>query len=71
MGSYSIRKLVAANIRRLRLEHNETQEELSNVIGYSVPAVANYEKGYRTPDLETFIRIAKHYGASIEDFLKE
>lgn len=61
-------QLIGANIRRLRLAYGETQQELGNLIGYGVTTVANYESGYRMPNLETFFKIAFHYGASLEDF---
>ena len=33
--------------------------------------IANYESGYRLPDLETFFEIALHYRASLEDFMRD
>lgn len=72
MGNTKITpQLIGQNIRRIRLEHGETQQELGQLIGYGATTVANYESGYRMPDLETFLAIAIHYGASIEDFVKE
>lgn len=62
--------VIGANIRRLRTLHRETQRELGELLGYGATTIANYESGYRMPDLETFIHIAMHYGASIEEFLQ-
>lgn len=56
-------QLIGMNIRRLRVEHGETQQELGEVLGYGATTVANYESGYRMPDLETFFEIAIHYDA--------
>ena len=64
-------QVIGANIRRIRLEHGETQQQLGELLGYGATTVANYESGYRLPDLETFFAIALHYGASLEDFMKE
>lgn len=61
-------KMIGENIRRLRLQYGETQEELGELIGYGATTIANYESGYRMPDLETFFIIAEHYHASLEDF---
>ena len=63
-------QVIGANIRRIRLEHGETQQQLGTLLGYGPTMVANYESGYRLPDLETFFQIALHYGASLEDFLR-
>lgn len=64
-------QLIGANIRRLRQDHEETQQQLGEFLGYGATAVANYESGYRMPDLETFFQIALHYGATLEDFIRE
>ena len=62
-------EIIGANIRRLRTESGETQQQLASRLGYGVSTIANYESGYRLPDLVTFFRIAFHYGASLEDFV--
>ena len=63
-------QMIGAGIRRLRIEHRETQEQLGDYLGYGATTVANYESGYRLPDLETFFEIVIHYGAKLEDFWK-
>ena len=64
-------QLIGQNIRRIRQEHGETQQQLGALLGYGATTIANYETGYRMPDLETFFQIALHYGASLEDFILE
>ena len=62
---------IGANIRRIRLEHAETQDQLGTILGYGATTIANYESGYRLPDLLTFFQIALHYEASLEDFMQK
>ena len=64
-------QVIGANIRRIRLEHGETQQQLGEMLGYGATTIANYESGYRLPDLETFFEIALHYGASLVEFMIE
>ena len=64
-------QVIGANIRRIRLEHGETQQQLGEMLGYGATTIANYESGYRLPDLETFFEIALYYGASLDEFMKE
>ena len=64
-------QVIGANIRRLRLEHGETQQQLGELLGYGATTIANYESGYRLPDLETFFEIALNYRASLEDFMRD
>ncbi|MDO4976728.1 MAG: helix-turn-helix transcriptional regulator [Eubacteriales bacterium] len=61
---------IGGNIRRLRMEHGETQEQLGEFLGYGATTIANYESGYRLPDLLTFLQIAFHYDATLEEFVK-
>ena len=61
-------EIIGAAIRRLRLEHGETQQQLGEFLGYGATTIANYEKGYRLPDLETFLEMAIHYDAELKDF---
>ena len=64
-------QVIGASIRRIRLEHGETQQQLGELLGYGATTIANYESGYRLPDLETFFEIALHYRASLKDFMRE
>ena len=61
---------IGANIRRLRRERGETQRQLAEFLDYGISTVANYESGYRLPDLLTFLMIAFHYETSLEDFVR-
>lgn len=63
-------KMIGANIKRLRLENGETQQQLGEFLGYGPTTVANYESGFRLPDLITFFEIALHYNAKLEDFVR-
>lgn len=64
-----IRKRLGKNIRGLRVAYGETQEKLSEAIGYSKNAVSNYENGIREPEQDTLATIAKHYSISVEELL--
>lgn len=63
--------IVGKNIRRLRIQNQETQNELGMIIGYGATTVANYECGDRMPDLITAYRIAIHYDIRMEELLQE
>lgn len=61
---------VGKNIREFRVKNGETQQTLGEIIGYSATTVANYESGYRLPDIITARIIAEHYGVTIEELFK-
>lgn len=63
------RNRIARNIRQLRMNFGETQEELGEAIGMNKSAVSNYELGNRR-DLETLERIAEHYWISLDTLVR-
>ena len=55
-------------IRRLRFEHGEmTQAELAQRIGMTRQTVAAIEAGKYSPSLEAAFRIARVFGAGVEE----
>ena len=50
----------------LRKEKQETAEQLAEALGISQSAVAMYENGKRIPRDEIKIRIAEHFGVTVE-----
>lgn len=64
-------KIVGENIQRLRLQNNETQAMLGEILGYGATTIANYESGYRLPDLVTAYEIARHYQVPMEELMVE
>ena len=57
---------LAANLRRLRSDHNYTQAQISDKLNISRQAYSNYETGKRIPDLDILIRIADIYHVTLE-----
>lgn len=64
-------KIVGENIRKLREKNNETQAMLGEFLGYGATTIANYESGYRLPDLMTVYIIAQHYHILLDELLDE
>jgi len=60
---------LADNLRGIRLRAGETQWELAEVCGVSPTAISNYEHGNRQPDLETLVRIARHYHVTLDELV--
>lgn len=53
-------------IRYLRTSHNETQKDLGDAIDVSAMAVSKYENDVSVPTDDVKVKIARHYGVSIE-----
>jgi transcriptional regulator with XRE-family HTH domain len=61
-------QVIGARIRQKRLEGGLSQTGLAEKIGVSPPAINRFEKGIKTPSIETLAKLAKALGAST-DFL--
>ena len=60
---------IGERIRSLRRDRNETQEELSLVLGVSYQAVSRWENGDAYPDIELLPKLAAHYGVTTDKLL--
>lgn len=64
-----MKNTIGTRIAELRKASGEKQEELAEVLGCNRGSLANYETGKRTPDVETIIKIAQHYGTTTDYIL--
>ena len=62
---------LAANLRRLRNDHNYTQTQIGEKLNISRQAYSNYETGKRIPDIDILIRIADIYQVTLEQLITQ
>ena len=62
--------VIGAVIAALRRERGIKQEELARFVGVSVQAVSKWENGTSDPNTSNLIALAKLYGTSAEELLK-
>ena len=62
---------IGNNISALRKKKGITQEELANELGVSAQAVSKWENGTSDPSTSNLFALAKLYGVSVEELLKE
>ena len=60
---------LAANLLRLRTDHEYTQTQIGAKLNISRQAYSNYETGKRIPDLDILIRIADLYHVTLEQLI--
>lgn len=58
-----------SRLKSLRLEKKLTQEQLGKKINVTKVSISGYEKGTRTPDLDTLQRIADFFDTSVDYLL--
>lgn len=61
-------KLIAKRIRTKRTELGLTQKDLAEQVGVTPPAINRFEKGEKSPSVDTLLKLAKALGVST-DFL--
>lgn len=65
-----MRRLVAQNVKRIRLEKGLTQEQFSDISGFSQQYLSGLETGRRNPTIVTIYELAKALGGSHIDLLQ-
>jgi transcriptional regulator with XRE-family HTH domain len=65
-----MRKLVAQNVKRIRLDKGLTQEQFSEISGFSQQYVSGLETGRRNPTIVTLYELAKALGVSHMDLIQ-
>ena len=62
---------LGSRIAELRRKKNMTQEELAAELGVTPQAVSKWESGASDPSTSNLLALAKLYGVSAEDLLRE
>ena len=65
-----MRRLVGQNVKKIRLEKKLTQEQFSDISGFSQQYLSGLESGRRNPTVVTLYEIAKALGVSHLDLLE-
>lgn len=58
------------NMKAIRKEHKESQQELAEIINWSRPQIARYETGVSVPTVDYLIAFCKHYKISADWILE-
>jgi transcriptional regulator with XRE-family HTH domain len=66
-----MRKLVGANLARIRQEKGLTQEQLAERSGFSQQYLSGLERGRRNPTIVTVYEVAQALGVRPADLLDE
>lgn len=56
-------------LAELRHEHNETQEQLGEILGVSNKTISRWENGNYLPPIEMLLLISEHYSVDINEIL--
>jgi len=60
---------ISENLKGLRKQKKNTQEDLAGFLSVSITAVSKWERGECYPDIELLPKIASYYNTSVDDLL--
>lgn len=60
---------VSKNIRKLRTEHNMTQEDVARELFVTRQTISSWESGRTQPDIETIIKLSELFSVSAEELI--
>lgn len=66
----NFKELVAKELKQLRIDHNLTQNQLSNICNVDTSTIVRYEKNNVTMQIDTIIKIIEPFGIDIAIFFK-
>ena len=61
-----LRRIISANIQRLRLRSGYTQQELAAELNYTDKAVSKWERGESVPDVSVLLKIVRLFGVTLD-----
>jgi transcriptional regulator with XRE-family HTH domain len=65
-----MRKLVGKNVKHFRLKNGLTQEQFSEISGFSQQYLSGLEQGKRNPTIVTIYELSQALGVSYLDLLR-
>lgn len=71
MNDEQLKKLLGVNIATLRKRSGMTQAVLAEQINFSDKAVSKWERGESIPDVLTLMELAKLFGVTVDDLLRD
>lgn len=57
------------NMKKFRLQHKKTQQQVADYLGIDISTYNKYENGKRKVEVETVKKLAEWYGVKTSDFL--
>ena len=62
---------VGEKLRMLRKQNGKMQREIAQVFNMTRQAISNYERGTRTPDLNTLHKLTRYYQITMDELFPE
>ena len=71
MNMEELNKIISKNLVNLRTKSGYTQLQVAEKINYSDKSISKWERGDAIPDIPVMLELAKLYGVSLDDIVKD
>ncbi len=58
--------MLSQNLKNIRLKNRYSQEYVAAQLGVTNQTISNWEKGKRTPDINSLVKLANIYGVTVD-----
>lgn len=58
--------MLSQNLKNIRLKNRYNQEYVAAQLGVTNQTISNWEKGKRTPDINSLVKLANIYGVTVD-----
>lgn len=62
---------IKEKLKKIRLDHHQTQEEMANLFHVSRQTISSWENGRTYPNIDVLIKMSDYYQVSLDDLIKE
>ena len=61
--------MLGQNLKDIRIKHKYKQEEIATKLGVTKQTISNWERGERTPDINSLIELANIYHITLDTLI--
>ena len=58
--------MLGQNLKDMRIRNKYNQEDIAEQLGVTKQTISNWEKGKRTPDIDSLIKLANIYQVTLD-----
>ena len=61
--------MLGQNLKDMRIKNKYNQEDIAEQLGVTKQTISNWEKGKRTPDIDSLIKLANIYQVTLDSLI--
>ena len=61
--------MLGQNLKDIRIKNKYNQEDIAEQLGVTKQTISNWEKGKRTPDIDSLVKLANIYQVTLDSLI--